>query len=95
MSGHEHPIWVLLDKLQMDAREHSAKLVELRSYVASLSLPDPKRRECPECGTAFRNELVMAEHRYNSHGGAVPEHYLAAERAAGLQDDPTPVPAAP
>lgn len=81
---HDHPIWVLLDKLQMDNREQAAKLVELRSYVASLNLPDPKRRECPECKVVFRNELVMAEHLYNSHAGPVPEHYLAAERAAGL-----------
>lgn len=87
MSDQErHPVWVLLDKLQMDNRKQAAKLVELRSYVAGLSLPEAAAYKCPRCGTRFRTQLLVAEHVYNSHDGPVPEHYLRAERLAGLSD---------
>lgn len=82
-----HPIWVLLDKLQMDNREQAAKLVELRALVAGLELPDPSASLCPECGTRFRSRLVMEEHRYQNHEGPVPEHYVRAERLAGFVCD--------
>jgi DNA repair exonuclease SbcCD ATPase subunit len=85
MSDHQHPIWTLLDKLQMDNREQAAKLVELRSYVANIDLPNPAASECPECGTKFRNHLVRDEHLYNAHDGPVPPHYLRAEELAGLE----------
>lgn len=84
-TDHEHPIWVLLDKLQMDNREQAAKLIELRSHVASLALPDPKASLCPVCQVKFRNRLTMSEHLYNSHNGPVPAHFIAAEKAAGLE----------
>jgi uncharacterized C2H2 Zn-finger protein len=84
MSDHQHPIWQLLDKLQMDNRAQAAKLVELRALVASLELPDGDGRvKCPLCGISFRSDRQIAEHVYNSHAGPVPEHYLAAERLAG------------
>lgn len=85
MSDHDHPIWVLLDKLQMDNRAQAAKLADLRMQVAALALPDPHESACPVCGTKFRHKLTMAEHHYNAHGGPVPEHYLAAERLAGIE----------
>lgn len=77
-----HPVWELLDRLQMDSRAQAAKLVELRALVASLDLTEPSRPKCPDCGTAFRSVRAVAEHRYNSHSGPVPEHVLAAEAKA-------------
>jgi hypothetical protein len=41
-----HAVWVLLDKLQQDNREQTARLIELRSLVAALGvLPNTVRRE--------------------------------------------------
>lgn len=83
--SHEHPIWKMLDRMQMDNREQAAKLIELRAIVADLSLPDPKRLICATCGIGFRGVQQVQEHAYNSHSGPVPEHYLIAERLAGLE----------
>lgn len=82
MSDHQHPIWVLLDKLQMDNRAQAAKLVELRSYVANIDLPDPSLTICDVCGTKHRHRHAMEEHRYHVHDGPIPEHYITAERLA-------------
>lgn len=75
-----HAIWQILDKLQMDNRAQAAKLVELRSYIAGLNLPDPEASICPTCGVKFRSALIRDEHVYHQHEGPVPGHYLAAER---------------
>lgn len=47
-----HPIWKLLDKIQMDNRDQAAKIVELRALFAALPpemLPD-RPAACEECG---------------------------------------------
>jgi len=80
-----HPVWVLLDKLQMDNRAQAAKLTELRALVSSLNLPDPNRRACPSCGAVHTHQQALAEHVYRVHDGPVPAHYLEAERRAGLE----------
>lgn len=36
--SERHPIWELLDRIQMDNRDTAAKIVELRAHVASLDL---------------------------------------------------------
>lgn len=82
-----HPVWQLLDKLQMDNREQAAKLVELRALVSQLELPNPAKRRCDTCGVSFRNQLLRDEHVYHSHQGPVPEHYLRAERLANLGEE--------
>jgi hypothetical protein len=84
VTSERHPVWQLLDKLQMDNRAQAAKLVELRALVAGLGLPEYEPAICPDCGTKFSSKLTRDEHLYNAHGGPIPEHYLAAERAAGL-----------
>lgn len=82
---NRHPVWVILDKLQMDNRAQAAKLIELRSYVANLQLPDEHLHHCPECGASHRHAHALAEHRYHIHNAEVPAHYLAAERLAGWE----------
>ena len=79
-----HPIWQMLDRLQMDNRDQAAKLVELRAHVASLDLPEDPRHVCGVCGVSFRRESLRDEHVYSAHDGPVPAHYVAAERAAGV-----------
>lgn len=83
-TDHAHPLWKLLDDMQKDANRLNAKLVEVRSLVAGLELAPPVRHECPECGAVHRHSHALAEHRYHCHDGQVPEHFLAAERLAGL-----------
>jgi hypothetical protein len=38
--SERHPVWTLLDKLQMDNRAQAAKLTELRAAFAAMALPD-------------------------------------------------------
>lgn len=82
--SERHAVWQLLDKLQMDNRAQAAKLVELRAYMAQLAIPEPSRLKCEHCGATHRGRNTLAEHVYQCHAGPVPEHYLAAERAAGF-----------
>lgn len=81
MSGHEHEVWQLLDKLQMDHRAMGAKLTELRAQVAALKLPPPNEHVCPEglCRLTFRSAARLAEHLYVSHDGPLPAHYESIE----------------
>lgn len=77
--SERHDIWQLSDKIQMDLRAAQAKIVEMRAMLAALDLPDQSRLECPHCGLRFSGPLTLAEHRYQSHGGDVPEHWVAIE----------------
>lgn len=54
MSAHEHPVWELLDRAQMDIRNAQARLVELRSLVAQTQLAPPRtpKPACSDCGVA-------------------------------------------
>ena len=79
-----HPIWELLDKLQMDNRAQAAKLVELRALMCDVQIPEPVQFTCPDCGIRFCRVSLMEEHRYSAHEGPVPGHYLSAERLAGM-----------
>lgn len=80
--SHDHQIWQLLDRLQMDNRAQAAKLVELRALVANIDLPNPNESVCDVCGAKHRHKHAMEEHRYIVHDGPVPAHYLAAEARA-------------
>lgn len=84
MSGgaHEHELWQLLDKAQMNLRQLSAQIVEIRSQVAALNLPTPTDLTCPTCKLRFKRADRLAEHIYTSHDGPLPDHYKAAEAAA-------------
>ena len=87
-TDHSHPLWQLLDRLQMDVASMNAKLVEVRSLVAQMQLAPPTRHVCGECGAVHRHQHALDEHRYRCHGGPVPEHYIAAEMAAGFEPEP-------
>lgn len=86
MTQPRHDIWQLADKIQMDLRAAQAKLVELRSMLAALDLPDETRTTCPRCELRFRGPNTLAEHLHTSHNGPVPQHWLAAE-ARSLEPD--------
>jgi hypothetical protein len=65
-------------RVQMDLRDLSAKVTELRAHIASLPEDGPVIR-CDPCFITFRSEARLAEHRYHHHAGPVPEHWLEAE----------------
>ena len=77
--SHEHEVWQLLDRLQMDWRSMGARLTELRAQVSALDLPDASAFVCDGCGLRFRSAPRLAEHLYVSHDGPLPAHYAAAE----------------
>lgn len=62
-TNHDHPVWILLDKIQMDLSDLTAKLVELRAHVASLELPATHGQWQPALGVkdpvaAIRREIT-------------------------------------
>jgi len=83
----EHELIALAKALRYDLTAAQAKLSNLLRMAGELELPDPDRTVCPTCGVTVRGERSLAEHRYHSHDGPVPEHWVEAERKAA---DPTP-----
>lgn len=66
-----HRVWKLADAIQMDLNAAQAKLVELRSLIASLDLPEltTGTTVCPEgCGPMPYGPRRLAEHLHTSHG---------------------------
>lgn len=79
MSTERHEIWKVADGLQMDIRNASTKLVELRARLAGLDLPDAPSVTCPKCDYKVAGPMLLAEHLYNVHDGPEPAHYATAE----------------
>lgn len=80
MTTHDHPVWQLLDQMQMDLRQLSARMVELRAHVASMNLDEhPSSFPCPDCGSAFVRLSTMQTHRYHHHGGPLPDTWAAED----------------
>ena len=56
---------------------------EAEEWARDLGVPLELLIEHPcECGIAFGSEYKLAEHRYTSHDGPEPAHWLAAEERA-------------
>ncbi|MCW2976396.1 MAG: hypothetical protein JWM06_1677 [Actinomycetia bacterium] len=76
--SNEHPLLVELTKLQYDLTGMQARLAEIKRQAAALNLVPAEPNVC-ECGVAFRSAFKLAEHRYTSHDGPEPEHWLQSE----------------
>jgi hypothetical protein len=75
----EHPFIDVLTKLQYDLTSIQARVTDLKRNLA-LELPDERpAHRCDECGLPLLGALKLAEHRYLSHDGPEPEHWIAAE----------------
>lgn len=81
--SEEHELLEGLKKLRYDLTGMQVKVSELLRLAASLDLPDQKKWACPVCHAVFPGKHSFAEHKYLSHGGPEPEHWLEAERKAG------------
>ncbi len=77
----------LAQKIRMDLTNAQGKLTDVIEALAALPDTASERPVCPTCGVRLRGPNSLAEHVYNRHGGPVPEHYAAAEKAAGLATD--------
>jgi hypothetical protein len=87
-----HPIWRMLDEMQMNNRADAAKLVEIRAQLATIDLGGKisSRVQCDVCGANFPGTRALSEHAFNVHDGPVPDHYAEIE---ALSLEPTEEPA--
>jgi hypothetical protein len=77
----EHELFRLARKLRYDATAFQATITEVLDALGRANLPSG-RVACEECGAVFRGPQSLAEHKYHSHGGPEPEHWVAAEAMA-------------
>lgn len=83
-AGRKGEILALLTRIKRDLERNAETVATLIEHVEALDIPEEKATRCESCGIPFRGPLSLAEHVYIHHHGPVPEHYLAAERLAGL-----------
>lgn len=84
MTASKDDLVKMLKQVKYDLSVTQTRVAEIAEAVALLDLPSTPKPVCPRCQITQRNALALAEHVYNAHNGPVPEHYLAAERRAGL-----------
>lgn len=77
-------IYKQLRAAREDLTKLQGRVTDILNMLNELQLPDIEWPRCPDCGIRCRGLLTLAEHVYVSHDGPVPDHYLAAEKAAGL-----------
>jgi hypothetical protein len=78
----EPDLIVSLKKLRYDLTAMQARVSDLLNQAARLNLPAPARPSCPECGLTMRSDRFLAEHLFQTHAGAVPDHWQQAEARA-------------
>lgn len=85
--GERHDIWEIVDRMQMDIRALSVRMVELRAQLAAIDLPKPNELVCHHagCGLKFKGPNTLAEHLRVSHDGPLPPAWARAE---AISDEP-------
>jgi hypothetical protein len=87
IADREVGLAAVLNKIRYDLTACQAKLSEAMRMVATLDLGEAGERiPCPTCGAKLQGPVTLAEHIRNSHGGPLPEHWLAIE-ARSLEPD--------
>lgn len=91
MSG-DHDLIELLKRMRYDLTDMQVKVTAALNMAAGLNLPPSEAYTCPDglCRLTFRSRYKLAEHVHTSHGGPIPEHWLAIEAMAEepAEDDP-------
>lgn len=82
-----HQLWQALDRLQMDNRAQAARIVEIRSMVASLDLPADWAPARPGSPTALHPDAcpeceIVGTHTADCSIGGYPRRPDATDRAA-------------
>lgn len=75
-------LWQLLDAIDHHHRAALAKTTELRALIATLNLKKPAEHRCPTCHLSLRSQAALDEHRYITHDGPAPTHWVDAEQKA-------------
>jgi hypothetical protein len=83
MAAKEHPLLRALAKAQYDLTSAQAWLAEVRRQLSDLDLAETPRHNC-QCGLSFKSAEKLAEHRYLSHDGCEPAHWLTSEELAAV-----------
>lgn len=78
MTEREHETITVARKIRYDLTAAQIKITELLNALGRLDLP-AESDACPRCGVPVHGPLTLAEHVHTSHGGPVPEHWLAIE----------------
>lgn len=76
-----------LKRTRYELSLQQSRIGEIMESVAALPHDAPPELVCPDCRGRWRSANAMAEHRYNSHGGPLPAHIIAAEARADTQGD--------
>lgn len=74
-----HPVWELLDKIQMDNRDMAARIVELRAHFASLEIGETQGQWQPALGV---KDPVAAIRKQIENGALLTTEDLEAELRA-------------
>lgn len=80
----DHPLITELSKVQYDLTAIKARVSEIQRQVAALNLVPVDTYTCQTCGLHRPSRTSLAEHVRLSHDGPIPEHWLEAERRAGI-----------
>lgn len=73
----------VLRKMRYDLSAAQGKLTEAIRMVDALDIGEEGERiPCPTCGVKLQGPITLSEHIRNSHGGPVPDHWLAIENAS-------------
>lgn len=84
-TDHDHPLWIALDKAQMDISSLSQRLTEIRAHIAQLDLGTKHRPlVCPHCGPWHLGPTKLAEHLYAVDPAKypLPAHWAAGDARA-------------
>lgn len=72
-------LYEMLRKIRYDLTAAQGKLTDVFAMLGELNVQDTPANVCETCGCAFRASALLAEHRYTSHEGPVPDHWVRIE----------------
>jgi hypothetical protein len=83
----DHELVNQLKRIRFDLTDLQGKVSEALRMAGALNLEPHTPHTCPECKAAgntfdLRTATKLAEHRFHSHDGPLPDHYQTAERLA-------------
>jgi hypothetical protein len=84
MTTNAEDIRSQLRLMRIDLTNLQGRVTNILNMLNELNLPEPDETCCPICNVHLGGPLSLAEHLYTSHDGPLPDHYAAAEKAAGL-----------
>lgn len=72
-------LYEVLEKLRFELTTCQGMLSSAQSILKELNLQTEPTSPCPHCKVELRGPNSRDEHMYVSHGGPLPEHWLALD----------------